>query len=138
MDVDVSLTVLIEAPDPAEAEKVVTTLVDRMGQPVAARRPVVDEPRFPGSWLTMIKLAPMSREDAAAAVHELVERLGAPDWTFEVAEPLHASASWDPRFSASPFVEPQVTWAHLLASWNDPDEEPFEPEELEPDEPAVN
>ena len=139
MPVEVFLSVLVEAPDAGAADEVVSAIVDRLGEPVAAGQPSEDYPKFPGSWLTSIKLGPISGEDASSAVTSILDRLGASGWTCEVAEPLHATASWDQRApDAGVLVEPRVTWANLLASVPDPDEEPFEPEELEPDEPVVD
>ncbi len=137
MAVDLSLSVLVEAPDAPQAEEVVTVLVGTLGEVVATRHAVVDYPKFPGSWLAVVLLAPMTGDDASAAVTSLANRLGPQGWSFEILEPLHASARWDDRSpDAGVLVRPEVTWAHLLASWHDPDEEPAEFEELVPDEPA--
>jgi len=139
MAVEVSLSVLVEAPDATAAEAVITAVLDRLGEAVAGRHPVEDYPKFPNSWLASIELAPISGENASAAVTSLLDRLGPPGWIPEVGETHHASASWDQRLpDAGVLVAPQVTWAHLLGSVPDPDESPFEAEELEPDEPVVS
>ncbi len=138
MSLDLTLSLVVEGAQVADAEAAVDAVVNALDLPLKARYAATDYSKFPNAWWATVEMAWMG-DDATFAVTDIGRKLGPSGWELDYGYADHASLVWDRRRSGREvLIHPDVMWAHLAATANDRGHESPEFEELVPDPPQVD